>query len=454
MSLPPGPRGLRLLESLLDVRGDRIRLVVQSAQRYGDLAAYRRGYRRILFLLHHPDHARHILRDNPGNYVKGMGLAEAKAVLGEGLLTSEGAAWARQRDLANPFFSRRQMDPYASAVAGATEGALERWRSSAEAGRPVDVAAEATRLTLDVLGRTLLHADLSGPIADRLSACLSIATRWAVRRATALVPLPASFPSRSNIRFRRALRDLEEIVAEIVDQREQKEPRERSAQPADDLLSTLLREQDPTAGAEARRRFLGALTTFLLAGHETTAATLAWSCHLLALHPEAQSRVREEARAVLQAPQPSFQEVGALTYTRMVVEESLRLFPPVWMIPRRAIAEDEIAGYSIPPGSDLLISVYTLHRHPAFWPEPERFDPLRFSPERASERAPYSYMPFGTGPRSCVGSSLGLLEATLSLALIARCYRLESVAGEQVVPEPLLTLQPKNGLRLRLVPAF
>jgi cytochrome P450 len=449
MSSPPGPRGLRLLESLLDVRGDRIRLVLQSSQTYGDLAAYRRGYRRILFLLHHPDHARHILRDNPGNYVKGMGLAEAKAVLGEGLLTSEGANWARQRDLANPFFSRRQMDPYASAVAGATECALERWRSSVEAGRPVDVAAEATRLTLDVLGRTLLHADLSGPIADRLSACLAIATRWAVRRATALVRLPAGFPSRSNVRFRRAVRDLEEIVGEIVEKREQ---RDRTEPPDDDLLSSLLREQDPTEGSEARRRFLGALTTFLLAGHETTAATLAWSCHLLALHPEAQSRVREEACAVLQASRSSFQEVGALAYTRMVVEESLRLFPPVWMIPRRAIAADEIAGYSIPSGSDLLISVYTLHRHPAFWPEPERFDPLRFSPERASERAPYSYLPFGTGPRSCVGSSLGLLEATLSLAIIARRYRLEPVAGERVVPEPLLTLQPKNGLRLRLVP--
>ncbi|HET9225023.1 MAG TPA: cytochrome P450 [Thermoanaerobaculia bacterium] len=419
MEGPPGPRGHRLLGSLLDVRQDKLRFVSRATRDHGDIVLFRMGPARRLYLLSHPEPIHHVLHDNPGGYVKGIGLEQARILLGEGILTSEGDLWSGQRQNLLHLFVQDRLAGYAGVIAQAAERMTERWRASAESGEPVEVAGETVRLALEVLGGTLLGADLNG-LGARLTPALDEVVRWSMRRMTAVLPLPVSVPTPANLRCRRAVRELEQVADEIL------------ARGGGNGFLSALGESDP-------ERLRQEILSLVLAGHETTATTLSWCCHLLATHPEIQQNLREEVVRALPADLPR------LPYARMVVEEALRLYPPVWMITRRAVAEDRIGGYSIPAGSDILISVYTLHRHPDFWEAPEEFRPERFA-----TRPSQAYMPFGTGPRACLGRGFAFLEAILTLSLIVRSFELSPVPGKPPEAEPLLTLRPRNGLFLRL----
>ncbi|MEO6195021.1 MAG: cytochrome P450 [Thermoanaerobaculia bacterium] len=442
MSAPPGPRGHRLLGSLLDIRRDKLRFVSGAVREYGDLVCFRMGASRRLYLLNHPDFIRHVLQDNAGNYIKGSGLEQARLVLGEGILTSEGKLWAAQREHLQHLFIRRRLDLYADQIAQAGEEMIGNWREAARLGQPVDVGREAVRLALDVLGRTLLGTDLSG-IEERLTPALDEVVRWSMRRMVAIVPSPLFAPTRGNLRCRRAVRELMAIVDEIV-KRWMRAPRE------DGVLAVLLAD-GIWSNEESRRLLREELFSLLLAGHETTATALSWCCHLLARHPEVQRRMREEVLEALPGGRrPVAADLQRLPYSRMVLEETLRLYPSVWMITRRALADDEIGGYLVPAGSEILISVYTLHRHPSFWDAPEGFQPERFADERALARPSHAYLPFGNGPRACMGKGFASLEVILTMALIVRDFELSSVPDWSVEAEPLLTLRPRNGLLQRL----
>lgn len=434
--VPPGPpfrAGLALLRQL---RRDRLGLMSSAARGYGDAVRISIGPK-VLYFFNHPDHARHVLAENAANYHKGLGLAQAKRALGDGLLTSEGARWRAQRKVVQPVFQNRRIAGQAGAVAEEAAALVARLRESS-GGPPVDLARELTGLTLGVLGRTLLDADLHafGSLPQDFEAMQD----QAMFEMASMGVVPTWLPLPRQLRFRRARRQLQQIVDELV--------RDRAGHLAgDDALSRLIAatgaEPDPAAG---RQRMRDELVTLLLAGHETTASTLSWTFHLLDRNRSAWSRLRAEARDVLGDRLPEYEDLRRLRYASMVVEEAMRLYPPVWMLSRRAQAADEVGGYGVPAGSDVLICPYTLHRHPSFWPDPERFDPERFDPDRSPDRPRYAYIPFGAGPRFCVGNHLGMMEAVFVLAMVARELRLSTVPGYRVVPEPMLSLRIQGGL--------
>ncbi|WP_326563796.1 cytochrome P450 [Micromonospora peucetia] len=434
---PQGPPRYQALSMLVLMGRDRLRMMTLAADRYGDAARLPVGHKKLYFF-NHPDHAKHVLADNSANYEKGIGLVHARRALGDGLLTSEGELWRKQRKVIQPAFQNRRLAQYAGVIGEETALLVERL-SARIGGPPVDVLEELTTLTLGVLGRTLLDAELNG--FHGVGGSFAAVQDQAMFELETLSAVPHWIPLPRQRRFRRARRHLQQVVDELVT------GRGRDVDGRDDVLSRLIvstrLENDPRV---ARQRLRDELVTLLLAGHETTASTLGWSLHLLDRHPEIRQRVREEAVTVLGDRLPGYEDLHRLRYTGMVVEEAIRLYPPVWLLPRKALEDDEIGGYHVPAGADILISPYTLHRHPRFWDDPERFDPDRFDPSRSTERPRYAYIPFGAGPRFCVGNNLGMMEATLVLAMLLRDVRLAGVPGRPVVPEPMLSLRVRGGL--------
>ncbi|MDM4719250.1 cytochrome P450 [Micromonospora sp. WMMA1363] len=436
----PGPTGAALLRSLWQLGRDRLGLMT-SAARYGDAVRLGVGPR-ALYFFNHPDHAKHVLADNSQNYVKGLGLVHARRALGDGLLTSEGELWRKQRRVIQPVFQAKRIAGQAGAVAEEADRLLTRLRGRRGDG-PVNLTDEFTALTLGVLGRTLLDADLDA--FTTVGEAFEEMQNQAMFEMASMSVLPMWVPLPQQLRFRRARRELERIVERLVADRTTR----GDVAEADDALSRLIASTGDEADSRvARQRMRDELVTLLLAGHETTASTLGWTFHLVDRNPWVRRRLREEAVEVLGDRLPEYADLGRLTYTKMVVSEAMRLYPPVWMLSRRARDVDVVDGYPVPAGADVLICPYTLHRHPAFWPEPERFDPGRFDPEVTTARPRYAYVPFGAGPRFCVGNHLGLMEAVFVVAMVSREFELVASAGQQVIAEPMLSLRVRDGLSM------
>ncbi|MDG4829918.1 cytochrome P450 [Solwaraspora sp. WMMD1047] len=434
--VPPGPRGNAMLGKLREVNNDRLGLMTSVAAEYGDAVRLTMGPKSLYFF-NHPETAKYVLADNHTNYHKGIGLIHARRALGDGLLTSEGALWRKQRKVIQPVFQRERIARSAGVIAEEADRLVGQLRTRLD-GEPFDVVHEMTGLTLGVLGRTLLDADLSG--FDSIGSSFEAVQDQAMFEMVSLSMVPTWVPLPRQVRFRRARRDLQRIVDQLVEQRVAR------GTDGEDVLSRLINSTSQESDPQVRQaRMRDELVTLLLAGHETTASTLGWSFYLLDRHPEVFERLRAEAIEVLGDRLPVYQDLHRLTYTAAVVEEVMRLYPPVWILPRRAVADDEVGGYHVPAGADVLICAYTLHRHPAFWPEPDRFDPERFGTGR-TERSRYAYIPFGAGPRFCVGNNLGMMEAVFVLAMVAREFRLAKVPGYPVVAEPMLSLRIRGGL--------
>ncbi|MEX5717399.1 cytochrome P450 [Geodermatophilus maliterrae] len=443
---PPGPPLTavpRLLRALIT---DRLGLMAEGT-RYGDAARLRMGPRTV-HLFNSPEAAKHVLADNADNYVKGIGLVQARRAIGDGLLTSDGELWRTQRALIRPAFQHKRIVARADVVAGEATALAGRLGELVGRG-PVDVGERMTELTLGVLGHALLDADLAsaaGGGVARIGRAFEAVQAQAMFEMVTLSAVPTWLPLAGQLRFRRARRDLERIVARLVHERGRRPPGE-------DVLSRLVasagRETDPAVG---RRRVRDELVTLLLAGHETTASTLTWTLHLVDQHPDVARRLHEEAVAVLGDRPPRYEDLQALTYTAQVVQEVMRLYPPVWILPRQAVADDEVAGFHVPAGADVVVCPYTMHRHPGLWDDPARFDPERFAPDRTEDRPRYAYIPFGGGPRYCVGSQLGTMEAVFVVATLARSLRLRGIPGRAAVPEPMLSLRVRGGLQMTVHP--
>lgn len=441
----PGPPPWATPGLLRKLWGDRLRLLSDAADEYGDVVRFAMGPK-TLYFFNHPDHARHVLTDNVANYHKGLGLAEARRrILGDGLLTSEGETWRGQRRVISPAFRRERIAGFADVVADA--GVQLTGRLEARTGDVVDLAGEMTALTMDVLGRTLLDADLS-PLSF-LGSAFETAQEQAMFEMVTLGALPLWLPLPRHRRFRAARRQIEDAVRTLVSTREQGAGTDGS-----DLMAMLLRAASGEPSADARWNGLrDQIVTMLLAGHETTASTLSWAWYLLSQHPEAAERMRAEAVAALGDRTPGHADLTRLPYTTMVIQETMRLYPAVWGLPRRAVAADEIGGYPVPAGADVMISPYTLHRHRDFWTDPDQFRPERFAADAPPVAHRYAYIPFGAGPRVCVGSHLGMLEATLIAAMVARRFRFEFAGPAEPVPEAMLSLRVRGGLPVRVLAA-
>jgi enediyne biosynthesis protein E7 len=444
--VPPGPPRRATPGLFLKLARDRLGLMTLAADLYGDAARLRIGPK-TLYFFNHPDHAKHVLADNSAAYHKGIGLIQARRALGDGLLTSEGELWRKQRAVIQPVFQNKRIALQAGIVA--EEAATLVGRLSAhQGGEPVDVVREMTGLTLGVLGRTLLDADLAG--FGSVGHSFEAVQDQAMFEMVTLSMVPTWVPLLKQVRFRRARRYLHRVTDQLV----MVDRAATAGQGGDDVLSRLIDSTRQESDDRVRRRRMDdELITLLLAGHETTASTLSWAFYLIDRHPEVRERLHAEAVEVLGDRQPVYADMRRLTYTSMVIEEVMRMYPPVWILTRQAQQDDEVGGYHVPAGADVLVCPYTLHRHPGFWDAPASFRPERFAPDQAADRPRYAYIPFGAGPRFCVGNHLGLMEATFVLALAARDLRLSLVAGHKVVAEPMLSLRIRGGLPMTVHPA-
>jgi cytochrome P450 len=441
----PGPAGLPLFGNLFDFGGgDRLTSMVRLRQQYGDIVRLR-IMGRTLHIVSHPDDIKYVLQDNNRNYVKGRALGKAKVFLGEGLLTSEGELWRRQRRLAQPAFHRQHIERFAATMTDATADLLQRWEPLAKAGQPINVADQMMRLTLDIVSRTLFSTGLTAAEIDSVAAAMPFILRETDRRIRAPLEIREHLPLPSNRRFQTNLRTLDAIVYRII------ADRRRLGGDRDDLLGLLMAARDEETGAAMDDKQLRdeAMTIFL-AGHETTANNLAWTWTLLSQHPDGRRRLQAELDQVLRGRTPDAADMPRLIYTRMVLDESLRLYPPAWAIARQTTMPDQVGGYDIPANSGIIMSSYVVHRHPAFWCNAEAFDPERFAPERIKTQHRYAYFPFGGGPRLCIGNSFALMESTLILAMISQRYDLNLWEGHPVVPETAFTLRPLQGVMVTL----
>ncbi|MEU8328814.1 cytochrome P450 [Micromonospora sp. NPDC048839] len=438
--VPVGPTGPAMLRTLWQLGRDRLGLM-RTAASYGDAVRLGPSFK-TLYFFNHPDHAKHVLADNSQNFHKGVGLAQARRALGDGLLTSEGELWRKQRRVIQPAFQAKRIAAQAGVVVEEAGRLVDRLREHRD-GAPVDIVREMTGLTLGVLGRTLLDSDLGGH--HSLGHNFEVMQDQAMFEMVTMGSVPTWLPLPHQLRFRRARRELQRIVDALVAERRAR------GEVGDDALTRLIvstrEETDPQVG---RLRMRDELVTLLLAGHETTASTLGWTFHLLDQHPQIRERVHAEAVEVLGDRLPVYEDLARLRFIAQVVNEAMRLYPPVWMLSRIAQAPDEIGGYHVPAGADVLICPYTLHRHPDFWDDPERFDPDRFDPSRSGGRPRYAYVPFGAGPRFCVGNNLGLMEATFVIAMVIRELRLTADPAHRVTPEPMLSLRIRGGLPMRV----
>jgi len=423
---------------------------VRLAARYGGAVRVPFAPRRWWFVLSRPEHAEHVLATNQDNYVKAFTYRPLRALVGNGLLTSEGEMWRKHRRLIQPVFSRRDVTGFGPQMTAPARRLARRWAGLAD-GSLVDVAREMSALTLEIVGLALFGADLTDD-AGRLSRAMSVGQRVAV--LTTFLPIgwgPVSTPAvrAAARRLGGATEGVEGPARRLIAARR---AGAESARPSGDLLDVLLRARAQDGEPLTDGEICDEVATFMLAGHETTANALTWSLALLSAYPAARERLEEELAAVLADRDPAAADVARLPWATAVVSEALRLYPPAWTIERDALADDDVAGTPVPAGSMVAISPYLVHRHPAFWPDPAGFDPRRFLPGRSdtATRHRYAFIPFGGGRRACVGASFAELETVLVLATIARRFRLELTARGMPAPVAQVTLRPGRNLRMRL----
>jgi cytochrome P450 len=410
---------------------------------------------RTQFVLRHPAYVDHVLHEAVDRYHKAVEYELLRSVVGLSLFTDEGASWRRHRMMLNPVLAKRHVEGLCELMIDPIEAFMRRLDDGSDRIE-LNMTRAMTELTLDVVGSALFGrgmAELARRIGPTVTGGLRAAERaarlillanppwWATRATAAFIHRAPLLPPPFS-RVQSIMRTVDETVWEVI--------RERQAHPqgAEDLLGLLLSVRDESGNALPLRRVRDEATTFMLAGHETTANALSWMWYLLALNPQPRERMLSEVDAVLGGRRPTVQDVPRLTWTTACFQEAMRMFPPAWIIPRTAIEDDVIDGHRIPRGSTVLIPIYALHHDGRFWPHPETFDPARFEPENAAGRHRSAYLPFGGGRRVCIGSSFALMEGALVAAIMSQRFRYDLAPGHPVEPEATLTLRPRHGLRM------
>ncbi|OLD95616.1 MAG: hypothetical protein AUG80_16310 [Candidatus Rokubacteria bacterium 13_1_20CM_4_68_9] len=445
MSIAPsqraaGPTGYPFVGVFPRARRDPLGFFMECARCYGDVLSMRLGPRQV-YLLSHPDHVRHVLQDNARAYAKGPPATRVRGLFGDSLTVVDGNRWRQRRRQVQPAFQPGQHAQFASVVTLATQEMLERWRSLAEGSEPVDAVTEMRRLTQTIIIRACF-GDIATAEIEALGHSLDVAVGHVDRRLWSALGW-LEIPTLAAGRYRRALRAIDAFVSQKV-----REAR-RTTPPPGSLLAALL--ASPGAGEPVTDADLcDELKAFLVAGHTTTASALAWTWYVLSERSDVRAQLEEECRTLFGGRAPGVEMLPRLDYTRRVIEEVLRLYPPTWLTARTPVEDDTLAGYTIPAGAIVLLSPYVTHRHPAVWDAPEVFDPDRFAPARAAARPTLAYFPFGGGPRHCIGSAFAITEVQLIVASVAQRYRLTLVPDARVIPAAGLTLRPSPAVPSRL----
>jgi cytochrome P450 len=437
----PGPKGLPLLGSLPAFGRDVLGFFTQCARQYGDITAFRLAAWPAL-LLTHPDLVEDVLVKNHQNFIKHRFFwRHVQAIFGQGLLTSEGEFWHRQRRLAAPAFAASRVSRYGETMVQSTTRMLRHWQS----GQVLDVHREAMALTLQIAAKTLFDAETDQDVAEIGQALDEVMDEIAVRLRRPFW-IPDVLPLPGNIRYRRGVQRMDQLVARIIAERRHT-PEDRG-----DLLSLLMLARDEAGQPMSERQIRDEVITMLLAGHETTALTLSWTWYLLGLHPAVDAQLAEEVHAAVGDRPPTVEDLPRLRFTGQVLSEAMRLYPPAYAIGREARADCEIGGYAVPAGTIIFVSPWVMHRDPRWFTDPQAFRPERWAGNLARELPRFAYMPFGGGPRICIGNRFALMEATLILATVAQRFRLEWQVDRPVQPIPSITLRPKGGVWAELVP--
>lgn len=434
----PQMRGLPLIGNLLDIRYRRLHLLQRLSRVCGDIGAFRVGARWCI-LVNSPELIREVLITHASDFEKPalirMYLCPA---LGNGLILSENVFHEQQRKLITPIFQHPCLPAYADIIASCTEQFYQLWRD----GETLDIMQQMTRLTLWIIAKILFGLDILSAV-EELESILFRAQRHCSAKFGALIPTPYTWPTPGNRRFLKDIASLDAIIYRMIQQKRQVK------QERQDLLSVLLHAQ-----AENNGNFMSDVQvrdeamTMLMAGHENTANILAWTWYLLALHPEIYRRMCDEVEQILGERAPTLDDLPNLGYLQQILKEALRLYPPAYLVGRQAKCTLEIGGYRLPAGTIILMSAYTLHRRADYYPHPEQFDPERFSPKKEQCLPRYAYIPFGVGPRSCIGSQLAMMEGQIILAMLAQRVRFQYPGRQQVTPEPLISLRPKDGIKM------
>ncbi|MGB7465261.1 MAG: cytochrome P450 [Candidatus Acidiferrum sp.] len=438
LRLPPGPKGHFLLGNLAAVSRDWLGFYAQCARDYGDVVKLRYLHVPICLLMH-PRDIEYVLVTNPGNFTKSADYRALARVLGNGLLTNEGKPWQRQRGLIQPAFRRENILSYAAVMTHAASRMLDSWTG----GESHNVHEDMMAVTLEIVAQCLCGAEVACA-ADRVSKAMEVVTDRFMTDASQALLLPFDLPDFLVPSRRDAISALNEIINGIIRQRR------ASHQSRGDLLDTLLHARDTEGHPMSDTQLRDEVMTLFLAGHETTAIALSWTCYLLGQHPQVEAKLVEELNAVLGDREPTPEDLPRLRYTEMVLKESMRLYPAVWGVGRKAIADCEIGGYRVTAGTNIFIFQSLTQRDPRFFPDPNAFDPERWreDPIRSGKIPRFAYFPFGGGPRVCVGAAFAMLEAMLLLAMIQQEFHLELVPGHLVEPLPSVTLRPKHGIRV------
>ena len=442
--LPPGPRGHWLLGSVPEVRGRFIPYLQEMHGQYGDVFRLRVGMR-PLYIVSHPDLAQEMLIERKREFIKPydpkkpIGL---QLVLGTGLLTNhDHDSWLSQRRMMQPMFHRKRIQGMVDKMIAAGEDMLTRWANTYQPGDVMDLEHEMMMVTLDIVNRTMFSTTAEADVG-MVGNAVTVALKAATRLTSSPIRISPNIPTPNNIQFRRALAQMDTFIYGLIDQRRQ------AGVQYGDLLDMLLDARDEETGeGMSDKQIRDEVLTIFGAGHETTANALTWGWYALAQHPHILAKLQEEVDTVLGDRVPTTADLRSLPYTKAVFDEVLRMYPPAPVVPRRVLTDTEIAGYHIPAGTILLICVNNLHYHPDFWDAPQTFAPAREHPAHH-----YAYMPFGGGPRICIGSNFAQVEGQLLLAMTAQRYDLSLLPAHPVEKAFAVTMRPKYGMKMIVTP--
>ncbi|HRI08611.1 MAG TPA: cytochrome P450 [Nannocystaceae bacterium] len=435
--LPPRARApLGGLPGLLLRRFD---FLEEARARTGDIYSLDLPGARPIVLCH-PRHAQHVFRDHAVNYRKGGGFWEVlRELFGDGIIVSEGERWLHQRRLMQPAFHRQRIAGLVDTMVAAIDATITSWPDSA---RPVDIGARTSAITMEVITRTMFGDGITRDEMDEVARTLPIVQNFTMV-GTLTHGLPAWLPVPGRRRFRSARESLRAVASRLIER--------CRGRPGGALLTMLTEARDADTGQPmSEAQVLDEAIGIFLAGYETTSLALAWAIYLLMRHPDVMARLTAEADAALGGQNPTMADLPRLPYARQVLFESMRLYPPASWLPRTAVDDDVIDGVRIPAGTTVILPIYLYHRHPEFWPDPERFDPERFAPEPSEGRHPFAWMPFGGGQRLCIGKEFAILEGHLALAMLLQRLRFTPVDARPVRPLPTSTLGPQGGIWARV----
>ena len=435
--LPPGPKGHPILGVMREFNRDTLAFITRCRD-YGDVVRMRFLYVTAYFLFH-PDDIEYVLSTNPKNFFKAMSLRSNffHRLVGNGLLTSEGEIWKRQRRLAQPAFHRQRINSYAQVMVDFTERMMSTWRE----GEVRDIHRDMMRLTLEIVVRTLFNADVSRE-SDKVGRVLASIVQPFASQATIKWILDNRLPTPAHRRFHREAKQIDDIVYRFIAERR------ASGLDQGDLLSMLIQAHDEDGNQMTDKQLRDEVMTLFLAGHETTALTLSWIWYLLAQNPETEQKFHAELTEVLGGRMPTIEDLPRLKYVDMIAREAMRLYPPAYGLGREAIEDCEIGGYHVPRGTQVFMFQWATQRDGRFFDQPDRFYPERWTNDFIERLPKYAYFPFGGGPRFCIGNSFAMMEIVLVLATIGQRFRFGLVSDHSVSLLPAMSLRPKDGIKV------